>query len=124
ETFDLSASGARARLTRDVGGVTMDLGTVEAITVNALGGADTVTVNDLPGTARRIIDFVGLPWDDRCLKPHEANRADRTLSVTQVRRPIYTAAKGRAAKYGDLLEPLQSALKRHGVDSKGTEAKG
>ncbi|MEO1279207.1 MAG: sulfotransferase [Planctomycetota bacterium] len=91
---------------------------------------DTLTVdyedlvNDLPGTARRIIDFVGLPWDDRCLKPHEANRADRTLSVTQVRRPIYTAAKGRAAKYGDLLEPLQSALKRHGVDSKGTEAKG
>ena len=76
-------------------------------------------VNDLPGTARRIINFVGLPWDDRCLKPHEANRADRTLSVTQVRRPIYTAAKGRAARYGGLIQPLHEALKRHGIEAKG-----
>jgi tetratricopeptide (TPR) repeat protein len=73
-------------------------------------------VNDLPATARRIIEFVGLPWDDRCLRPHEANRADRTLSVTQVRRPIYTSAKGRAARYGDLIGPLRDALKANGLD--------
>lgn len=73
-------------------------------------------VNDLPGVARRIIDFVGLPWDDRCLRPHEANRADRTLSVTQVRRPIYKSAKGRAARYGELINPLREALKSHGLD--------
>ena len=74
-------------------------------------------VNDLPGTARKVIDFVGLPWDDRCLRPHEANRADRTLSVTQVRRPIYKSAKGRAARYGDLIAPLREALKANGLDS-------
>jgi Ca2+-binding RTX toxin-like protein len=51
ERIDLSANGGRVRLTDDVGGVTMDLGTVETITVNPLGGADTVTVNDLTGTA-------------------------------------------------------------------------
>ncbi len=73
-------------------------------------------VNDLPSTARTIIDFVGLPWDERCLRPHEANRADRTLSATQVRRPIYTSAKGRAAKYGDLLAPLRDALKANGLE--------
>lgn len=50
EKFDISANGDRVRLTRNVGGVTMDLGTVDAITVNALGGADTTTVNDLTGT--------------------------------------------------------------------------
>jgi Ca2+-binding RTX toxin-like protein len=49
EKFDLSANGARVRLTRDVGGVAMDVN-VEEIDVNALGGSDTVTVNDLSGT--------------------------------------------------------------------------
>ena len=73
-------------------------------------------VNDLPSTARKIIEFIGLPWDERCLRPHEANRADRTLSVTQVRRPIYTSAKGRAARYGELVAPLHAALKANGVD--------
>jgi Ca2+-binding RTX toxin-like protein len=50
EKFDLSANGSRARLTRDVGGVTMDLNGVELVDLNALGGADQITVNDLTGT--------------------------------------------------------------------------
>jgi Ca2+-binding RTX toxin-like protein len=53
ERFDLStvAGGGRVRLTRDLGGVVMDLGGIEELTLNALGGADTVTLNDLTGTA-------------------------------------------------------------------------
>ena len=47
ETFDVSANGRRVRFTRDVGNITMDLDGVEEIDLNALGGADTVTVNDL-----------------------------------------------------------------------------
>ena len=50
ENIDISANGSRARLTRDVGNVTMDLNGVEHIEVNARGSADTVTVNDLTGT--------------------------------------------------------------------------
>src|SRR5215470_17805439 len=50
ETIDVSANGTRARLTRDIGTVTMDINGVEHIEVNALGGADTITVNDLTGT--------------------------------------------------------------------------
>ena len=38
------------RLTRDVGGIVMDLSRVEVVTVNARGGADTAAVNDLSGT--------------------------------------------------------------------------
>ena len=50
ENIDISANGGRARLTRDIGNVTMDLNSVEHIQLNTLGGADTVTVNDLTGT--------------------------------------------------------------------------
>jgi Ca2+-binding RTX toxin-like protein len=50
EAFEVAANGPRVRLTRDVGGIVMDLNGVEVVTVNALGGADTVTVNDLSGT--------------------------------------------------------------------------
>ncbi len=50
EKIDISANGGRARFTRDVANITMDLNRVEQIKFNALGGADTVTVNDLTGT--------------------------------------------------------------------------
>jgi len=50
EKVDISANGSRAILFRDVGNVTMDLNGVERINVVALGGADTITVNDLTRT--------------------------------------------------------------------------
>jgi hypothetical protein len=56
EKFDVSANGRRARFTRDVGNITMDLDDVENVTTNALGGADTITVNDLSGTDLTAVD--------------------------------------------------------------------
>jgi Ca2+-binding RTX toxin-like protein len=50
EKIDLSANGGRLRFTRDVASITMDVNDVERVDFNALGGADTVTVNDLSGT--------------------------------------------------------------------------
>jgi Ca2+-binding RTX toxin-like protein len=50
EKITISANGSRTLLTRDVGNVTMDLNGIEHIQLNMLGGADTVTVNDLSGT--------------------------------------------------------------------------
>jgi hypothetical protein len=50
EQFTLSANGPRLRLFRDVGNVTMDTAGVEQVDVNAFGGADLVTVDDLSGT--------------------------------------------------------------------------
>ena len=50
EIFDVSANGGRVRFTRNIGNIVMDLNDVERIDLNALGGADTVTVNDLSGT--------------------------------------------------------------------------
>jgi Ca2+-binding RTX toxin-like protein len=51
ERIDISANGTRTRLFRDVGNVTMDLNGIEHIQLATLGGADTVTVNDLTGTS-------------------------------------------------------------------------
>jgi len=50
ENIDVSANGSRVRFFRDVGGVTMDLNDIQQINFAALGGADTVVVNDLTGT--------------------------------------------------------------------------
>jgi Ca2+-binding RTX toxin-like protein len=50
ENIDVSANGPRVRFFRDVANVTMDLDDVERIDFNALGGADTIVVNDVSGT--------------------------------------------------------------------------
>jgi Ca2+-binding RTX toxin-like protein len=57
EKIDISANGSRARLTRDVANITMDLNSVETIDVNALGGADTLTVDDLSGTGIKNVNI-------------------------------------------------------------------
>jgi Ca2+-binding RTX toxin-like protein len=50
ENFDTSANGGRVRFFRNIGNIVMDLDGVEAIRLNALGGADNLVVNDVTGT--------------------------------------------------------------------------
>jgi Ca2+-binding RTX toxin-like protein len=50
ENITISANGGRAIFFRNIANVTMDLNDVEAIDFNALGGADTIVVNDMTGT--------------------------------------------------------------------------
>ena len=50
ERMEASANGGRVRFTRDIANIVMDLDDVERIIAKALGGADTVTVNDVSGT--------------------------------------------------------------------------
>ena len=50
EQVDLSANGNRLRFFRTQGAITMDTAGVERVDFNALGGADSITVNDLSGT--------------------------------------------------------------------------
>ena len=57
ENIDISANGARVRFTRDIANITMDLNGVEHINFKALGGADTITVNDLSGTGVTQVDI-------------------------------------------------------------------
>jgi Ca2+-binding RTX toxin-like protein len=50
ENIDIAANGQRVRFFRDVANVTMDLDDVESVDFNALGGADTIVVNNVTGT--------------------------------------------------------------------------
>ena len=56
ELVDVSASGERVRLTRNVGSVAMDFGDVENLALHVLGGEDTITVNSITGTALGTVD--------------------------------------------------------------------
>jgi len=56
EHVDLSANGNRLRFFRDVANITMDTAGVERVDFNALGGADSVTVNDLTGTDVNLVN--------------------------------------------------------------------
>jgi len=47
----------------------------------------------------RIIEFLGLEWDDACREFHKSRRTVRTLSYDQVNRPLYTSSAGRHRNY-------------------------
>jgi Sulfotransferase family len=44
--------------------------------------------------SRKMIAFLGLPWDDEVLRFHESPVPSATASAVQVRRPVY-ASSGR-----------------------------
>jgi hypothetical protein len=56
EEIRLAANGGRVRLTRNIGSITMDLDGIENVAIRALGGNDTVTVDDLAHTGVRSVD--------------------------------------------------------------------
>ncbi len=51
-------------------------------------------VADPEKESRRMLDYIGLPWDAACLTFHENKRSVRTASVAQVRKPIYSSSVG------------------------------
>lgn len=67
-------------------------------------------VLDTRGQVRRILEFLELPWDERCLKYYQNDRPVKTASLDQVRKPIYTASIGRWKHYEKHLAPLIAAL--------------
>jgi tetratricopeptide (TPR) repeat protein len=73
-------------------------------------------VADIETHARRIIAFLGLEWDDRCLRFYEGTRAVTTASVDQVRQPIYQHSVARWKRYGNHLKPLIESLRAAGVE--------
>lgn len=67
-------------------------------------------VGDLEGEARRLIDFVGLEWDNACLDFHKTARQIRTASLNQVRQPIYSNRVRAWKRHVRHLEPLLDEL--------------
>jgi tetratricopeptide (TPR) repeat protein len=69
-----------------------------------------VVVEDVEREARRMLDFLGLPWNEKVLRFYDTERPVRTASVNQVREPIYRTSAGRWRKYAAHLQPLLEAL--------------
>ncbi len=73
-------------------------------------------VADLDGQVRRILDYCELDWEDSCLRFHETDRAVKTASSEQVRRPIYSSSvntwRNYEAHLGALIETLEPLLSK------------
>ena len=67
-------------------------------------------VDDFEGELRRLLDYVGVPFEQNCLRFFETKRAVHTPSSEQVREPINRKGFGRWRNYEPWLGPLKDAL--------------
>jgi len=67
---------------------------------------EELTANQEPWT-RRILDFIGLPWDERCLAFERTERAVTTASAWQVRQKMYRSSVERWRHYEKFIGPLR-----------------
>jgi Flp pilus assembly protein TadD len=65
-------------------------------------------VADQEKWTRRMLEFVGLPWDDHCLDFHLTQSIVRTASYWQVRQQLYHSSIGRWRNYEEYIGPLLS----------------
>lgn len=69
------------------------------------------TISDPEYWSRKLIEHIGLEWDDACLAPHKLERTVKTASHWQVRQPIYKTSVQRWKNYEPFLGDLIDALK-------------
>ena len=67
-------------------------------------------LDDLEGQTRRMLDFLGVPFEEQCLAFHKTTRAVRTASSEQVREPINRKGQGAWKPFEQWLDPLKEAL--------------
>ncbi|AKM11854.1 hypothetical protein AB433_13840 [Croceicoccus naphthovorans] len=67
-------------------------------------------VEDTEREVRRLLDYVGLPFDERCMRFFENDRAVYTPSSEQVRSPINRDGMERWKSYAPYLGELEEAL--------------
>lgn len=67
-------------------------------------------VQRFPQTARELVSFAGLDWEEACESSDAGERAIRTASATQVRRPVYTTSIGRWRSVADHLRSQAEML--------------
>ncbi|WP_027143902.1 sulfotransferase [Mesorhizobium sp. WSM3626] len=67
-------------------------------------------VDDQEAQSRRLIDYLGLPWDDACLRFFDRDGSVNTPSRWQVRQPIYKSSVKRWKNYETEIQPLIEGL--------------
>ncbi|WP_254912884.1 tetratricopeptide repeat-containing sulfotransferase family protein [Novosphingobium sp. B 225] len=67
-------------------------------------------VDDTETEVRRLLDYIGVPFEPACLAFHETERAVRTASSEQVRQPIFRDGTEAWKHFAPFLGPLEAAL--------------
>lgn len=67
-------------------------------------------IEDPERELRGALAYLGLPWDEACLRFYESDRAVRTPSAEQVRRPLNKEGIGAWKPYEQWLGPLKEVL--------------
>ena len=67
-------------------------------------------VDDPETEIRKLLEFCDLEWEDACLDFHKTKREVKTLSVAQVRQPLYKSSVGKWEPYADHLKGLLDGL--------------
>lgn len=67
-------------------------------------------VADTETQVRRILDYLGLPFEQACLDFHKTKRSVKTASSEQVRQPIYKSGLEQWRHFEPWLDPLKAAL--------------
>ena len=105
ENIVLSANGTHLQFTRDVASINLDVDGVSMVNINALGGADNLTVNDLTGTAvtRLNIDLASPPGSGT------GDGAADTITINGTAAPdtINVTANGSAVNVTGLVTQVQ-----------------
>jgi predicted Zn-dependent protease len=68
------------------------------------------TVEDTEAEVRRLLNYCALPFEEQCLRFYENERAVRTASSEQVRRPIFKEGLDQWRNFEPWLGPLKEAL--------------
>ena len=69
-------------------------------------------VYDQENQTRRMLEFCGLDWQEKCMRFHENDAPVSTASSVQVRQPLYSGSIERWRRYGNKLDGLKEALEQ------------
>ena len=70
-------------------------------------------LDDLEAQVGRMLNYLGLPFEQACLDFHTTERAVRTASSAQVRQPLNRSGVGAWRPFARHLDPLKKALGKH-----------
>ena len=59
---------------------------------------------------RKMLEFCGLDWNEKCMQFHRSKRDVNTFSYDQVRKPLYNKSVARWKNYENHIQPLIKSL--------------
>ena len=69
-------------------------------------------VEKIKKETKKILDYLGLNFEENCLEFYKNKRPIKTASVVQARNPVYKNSINSWMKYKDFLKPLTDKLNK------------